>query len=395
MHDTDIKIHRITSYKMPGSEHKEESEEQSLKAKLAEALSKSLTRHEDAFYKPRPQGYFYHNGTDWIECRRPTRRSWNSLGGTSSSASIGSTISTTTKIRLISWNIDILVPFGPERMSAALSYLESLISSSTPDIPVVVFLQEMSPSDLQLIGDAGWVKRRFLLTDLDAKNWLGGMYGTQMLVDRRLQVEGVFRVPWVSRFERDGLFVDLCLRSNGGEEGNAHEENKNVVLRLCNTHLESLVANPPVRPLQLSAASKYLQEEAVKAALLAGDLNAIEPFDRSLHTDNGLEDAYLSLDGKEDDDEGYTWGIQVPQWLKDQFGPSRMDKILYRGEVKPQSFERIGIDVKVDESVRERVKERGAEEWVTDHYGVMGVFELTGSLALVLDAGGPQERGSL
>lgn len=376
---------------MAGSKQKE-SVEDSLKAKLAEALGKPLPRHEDTFYKPRPQGYFFHDGAEWVDSRHSARR-W------SSSASPSSTISTTTKVQLISWNIDILTPFGPERMSAALKYLEKLISSSAPDIPVVVFLQEMSPSDLQLIRDTAWVQRRFLLTELDATNWLSGMYGTQMLVDRRLKVEGVFRVPWVSRFERDGLFVDLCLRNDGGEEGaSAHKvEDNNAVLRLCNTHLESLVAKPPVRPLQLSAAAKYLQEEDVKVALLAGDLNAIEPFDRTSHTDNGLEDAYLIFGGKEDSDEGYTWGIQVPQWLKDQFGPSRMDKILYRGEVKPQAFERVGIDVKVDESVREEVKEKGAEEWVTDHYGVMGILNVTDGFALVLDrdVSGPPGKGNL
>lgn len=368
---------------MADLQRKEESVEDSLKAKLAEALGKPLPKHEESFYKARSQGFFYHNGTEWVESRPPARR-W------SPSASPSPVITTTTKIRLISWNIDILTPFGPERMTAALEYLETLIVSSAPGIPVVVFLQEMSPSDLELIQDAEWVKHHFLLTDLDATNWEGGIYGTQMLVDRRLQVESVFRVPWVSRFERDGLFVDLRFRSTGEQESSPRG-----VLRLCNTHLESLVAKPPVRPLQLAAAAKYLKDEDVKAALLAGDLNAIEPFDRNLHTENELQDAYLSFGGKEDSDESYTWGIQVPQWLKDQFRPSRMDKILYRGEVKPHTFERVGINVRVDESVRDEVKRCGAEEWVTDHYGVMGIFDVTGGLALALDVGGVPERGSL
>jgi tyrosyl-DNA phosphodiesterase 2 len=389
---------KIGSAKMADQKNSQ-GEEQSLQAKLAEAMSKPLTQHEEVFYRPRPQSYFSHDGSEWQECKSPSRRWWNASGATSSSpyVSASSAISKATKIRLISWNIDILVPFGHERMSAALAYLETLISSSPPEVPIVIFLQEMSPSDMQLIRDAGWVKQAFMLADLDQKNWLGGMYGTQVLVDRRLTVERVFRVPWVSRFDRDGLFVDLCLRSDGREEKDTHDARREnaVILRLCNTHLESLVANPPIRPLQLSAAAKYLHEENVAAALLAGDLNAIEPFDRSLHSDNGLEDAYLTLGSKEDNEEGYTWGIQVPQWLKDKFGPSRMDKILYRGELKPQCFERIGIDVKVDDSVKEEVWKKGAEEWVTDHYGVMGDFELTGNMSLAFGGGGPQERVSL
>ena len=50
-------------------------------------------------------------------------------------------------------------------------------------------------------------------------------------------------------------------------------------------------------------------------SVLAGDLNAIEPFDRTLHLDNGLKDAYLELGGKEDSEDGYTWGQQAPKAL--------------------------------------------------------------------------------
>ena len=41
----------------------------------------------------------------------------------------------------------------------------------------------------------------------------------------------------------------------------------------------------------------------------------IEPFDRKLHSDNGLKDAYLELGGKEDSDDGFTWGQQAPKAL--------------------------------------------------------------------------------
>jgi tyrosyl-DNA phosphodiesterase 2 len=285
-------------------------------------------------------------------------------------------------IRLISWNIDILVEFAEERMRAALEYLDILTSSTPVDIPVIVFLQEMGQSDLEQIRNSTWVRQRFNITDITHQNWLSPLYGTTVLVDRRLQIKSVFRIPWISKFDRDGLFVDIALSS-------LKEETK--VLRLCNTHLESLVADPPVRPLQIAAAAPYLQKPDVACALLAGDLNAIQPFDRSLHTENGLKDTYLELGGKEDSEEGYTWGQQAPQWMKDKFGCSRMDKILFRGDIHPRMFERIGMGVKVAEEVREEVGKEIEGAWVTDHYGVMGDFEFTGGLRLQGWAGNGEE----
>ncbi|KAL6705070.1 hypothetical protein ACN47E_007329 [Coniothyrium glycines] len=273
-------------------------------------------------------------------------------------------------IRLISWNIDVLVPFAEERMSAAIVYLKGLVASTPPDIAMIIFLQEMSPSDLGQLAEAKWIQECFYLTDVDNGHWLSQYYGTTTLIDKRLMVNRVFRVPFASNFNRDGLFVDIAL-SRGGSL-----QHGDMVLRLCNVHLESLVADPPVRPGQLKAAAEYLGKADVACALLAGDTNAIQPFDRTLHLENGLKDAYLELGGQEDSDEGYTWGYQVAQWMKDKFGCSRMDKIMFSGVVQPKRFERIGMGVKVADEHVARVKEAGELEWVTDHYGVMGDFEL-------------------
>lgn len=284
----------------------------------------------------------------------------------------------------------MLIGFAEERMQAALHYLDNLTSSAPADVPIVVFLQEMIKSDIEQIKASTWIRDRFFITDVDEKNWLGPYYGTIMLIDRRLQINRVFRVPWFSKFDRDGLFVDIALTldypSDSGKK----------VLRLCNTHLESLVADPPVRPHQLSAASRHMQDPSVACALLAGDLNAIQPFDRTLHSENGLKDAYLELGGKEDSHEGYTWGYQVAVALREKFGCSRMDKILFRGDVQPKQFERIGVDVKVTEDKREEVRRAGEEEWVTDHYGVMGDFEITDGWCLKSQTrGGGSARSKL
>jgi tyrosyl-DNA phosphodiesterase 2 len=284
-------------------------------------------------------------------------------------------------LRLISWNIDFQQPFGHERMTAALSYLSSFVASIPRETPLAIFFQEMTAPDLVLIQDAPWIQERFHITDTTTHSWPDRRYGTTTLLDRRLTIQSVFRVPWYSNFGRDGLFVDIPLSPAAADS---------KILRLCNTHLESLVADPPIRPFQVKAAAPFLH--AATAGLIAGDFNAIQPFDRTLHTDNDLKDTYLELGGKEDSDEGYTWGIQVPDALREQFGCSRMDKILFTGAVEPRAFERVGVDVKVAEEERARFRELELTEWVTDHLGIMGDFELVGNWELAVNQG---EEGRL
>lgn len=330
---------------------------EALKTALSSGPARTL---EDAFYKPRPQSFYCYNGSSWESA---------SLEPPLKSRKVPAK-----QLCLMSWNIDMLIGFAEARMSAALDYLSTLVENVSAQVPIVVFLQEMSQSDMAQIRNAPFIQRRFYITDLDERNWLSHLYGTNTLIDRRLGINQVFRVPWISKFDRDGLFVDLELCGQG--EGK--------VLRLCNTHLESLVADPPVRPLQLQAAASYLHESAVAASFLAGDLNAIQPFDRTLHSDNNLKDVYLELGGQEDSDEGYTWGYQVPQALRDKFGCSRMDKVLFAGASTPKRFQRIGVGVKVAESKRQEIKDAGEEEWVTDHYGVMADMQLENESALAL-----------
>ena len=338
--------------------------QQALSAALNSPPAHSL---EDAHYQPRHQ----------IHYSATSEGIWTPTSSTQFPTIVSTPDSSLNPhaIRLISWNIDVLVGFAEERMRAALEYLEVLVSSVSVDVSVVVFLQEMGCSDLQLICDSSWIKERFYITDLDNRNWLGPLYGTTTLVDRRLTIKDVFRVPWVSKFQRDGLFVDIALSDS---------KPQSRVLRLCNTHLESLVADPPVRPLQVAVASEYLQKPDVAFALLAGDMNAIQPFDRTLHTEHALTDTYLELGGQEDSDDGYTWGQQAPRWIREKFGCCRMDKILFRGDILPKTFERIGMGVKVAEEVRDEVEREIEGGWVTDHYGVMADFELTGGCKLVI-----------
>ncbi|KNG51699.1 endonuclease exonuclease phosphatase family protein [Stemphylium lycopersici] len=329
---------------------------------IAATLPSAIEKCEDAFYNPRHQDY-YHISSKGIwqpASAHQTPTSDNSLPALHAR-----------RIRLISWNIDVLIPFARERMSAALNHLNELVLSTPQDVAIIIFLQEMGVSDMVQIRESAWVKQRFNLTEVDENNWLSPHYGTTTLVDRRLQINSVFRVPWYSKFNRDGLFVDVSL-SSSIEPGPEKR-----VMRVCNVHLESLVADPPVRPIQLATARQYLAQSNVSSGIVAGDFNAIQPFDRTLHTENNLTDAYLHCNKTGDEEDGYTWGHQVSQALRNRFGCSRMDKAMYMGSIRAERFERIGVDVKVAEEHGEKMRKEGHLEWVTDHYGVMADFELS------------------
>ncbi|GAB1205343.1 hypothetical protein APSETT445_004017 [Aspergillus pseudonomiae] len=271
-----------------------------------------------------------------------------------------------TTIALYSWNIDFMLPFAAARMRPALAHLHQLTRLLPPNTAPVIFLQECTRSDLETIAATPWVQDHFHLTDIDTANWATTQYGTTILVSRQLPITSVFRVHYShTRMDRDALFVDLSI---GLEEKR---------IRLCNTHLESLALEPPYRPPQMQLVAQYMHHDVVDAALAAGDFNAIQPFDRTLHVDNRLKDAFLELGGEEDTEEGYTWGQQAATKQRAQFGCSRMDKVYFRGSVKLLKFERFGEDILAegDEERRQIVNLGFEKPWVTDHLGVMAVVD--------------------
>lgn len=269
------------------------------------------------------------------------------------------------KIELLSWNIDFMLPFAEARMKPALAHLETLIQASSSTTASVIFIQECTPSDLVTIASTPWVRERFQLTDVDATAWATNHYGTVTLIDARLPITSAFRVHYSkTRMDRDAFFVDVSLQGKS--------------IRLCNTHLESLALDPPYRLPQMELIAKYLRNPQVHAGVVAGDFNAIQPFDRTLHSENNLKDAYLELGGEEDAEEGYTWGQQAATKLREQFGCSRMDKVFYCGGVEVDGLERFGQDVVVDdgEEAKQIVKLGFEKAWVTDHLGIKASVKL-------------------
>ena len=258
-----------------------------------------------------------------------------------------------------------MLPYTDERMLPALEHVQSHVAANS--MPTIIMLQEMLETDLTLIQSKDWVRNNYNVTDIDNRFWESGHYGTCTLIPKVLPVTSVFRVHYEqTAMERDGLFVDFDF-------GNQQR------VRVCNTHLESLIANPPKRPHQLATAAKWMHSPEISGSVLGGDLNAIQPFDEKLHSDNNLQDAYLTLGGKEHSDEGYTWGQMAATKLRNTFGCSRMDKLYFCGQLKCENFERFGYGVEVDE---DRVKDALIKDedlecgWVTDHLGVKADFSI-------------------
>jgi tyrosyl-DNA phosphodiesterase 2 len=303
-------------------------------------------------------------------------------------------------LHLLTWNIDFQVPYPVERMTAALHHLHTILTShnnTTTTSATVILFQEMTPSTLDVIQSTPWIRDNFYLTDLSPARWRTSSYGTTTLIDRRLNIKRVFRVPYaVSYMRRDGLFVDIGLElssttsSTSASGGGVGEEQ---ILRLCNTHLESLASGTPRRPVQMHLASRFMHGlddsglPTPHAAILAGDLNAFAPEDLALPESCGLRDAFLVLGGVEETEESYTWGKQNTGWLVGRFPDARLDKVLFCGGVEVEKLGRIGVGVKArvggdGDAESEGVASRGGEfedddVWVTDHYGLEAEFVIT------------------
>lgn len=283
-------------------------------------------------------------------------------------------------VALYSWNIDCMLPFAEARMNAALVHLEELTAGLPSTPAVAINLQECTPSDLITISQKYWVRDRFPITDLDSSAWASGLYGTSMLLDRRLKMASCFRVHYsATQMERDALFADVTVPASGAATPRT--------VRLGNSHLESLALDPPLRPAQVRTAAPHLHAGHLAGAVIAGDFNAIQPFDATLHSDNGLRDAYLELGGKEGGEDGFTWGQQALPVLRQQFGCSRMDKAYFCGSgIKLQDFERFGADVEVGEDnkkQRDGLLALGFEKaWVADHLGIKTTFSLMNDTCL-------------
>ncbi|OBZ72613.1 Tyrosyl-DNA phosphodiesterase 2 [Grifola frondosa] len=257
------------------------------------------------------------------------------------------------KLRIISWNVDFASPTPKKRMQSIISYLESIASASSPE-SWCILLQEMMEDSLATLLSDDWVRTHFIVLPTSRDEWpQHSWYGNVTLVSRNLHIVSASILTFENSFMgRGAVIVDVLLR--------ATRSRRRQVIRVANTHLESLPQGTSARPMQLLSISALLKEPGLRGGIVGGDMNAIRPSDRAIHVAAGLRDAYYSI--VPDDESSYTWGYQPPS----RFPPGRLDKVFYTGrELLVDCVQRIGVGLKTEHG-----------QWVSDHYGLVTTLML-------------------
>lgn len=259
-----------------------------------------------------------------------------------------------TKLKLVTWNISYDAQWPEERLDAALEHLEIEVfkcrRGERPG-PCCILLQEVNEGVLPALLRNEWVRDNFFVTPIDTKKWPNpslSPYGNVTLIEKSLVVVDSCVVQYgSSSMGRTAVITDVKLRTVAG---------KDKIVRIINTHLESLPAGNVSRRNQMEVCGKLLREVEVSGGVVGGDMNAISPSDKDLPSQLGLRDAWWRK-SVADAEDGYTWGYQGGG----NFPKCRMDKFLFLPQkgFRLEEPVRIGIGVQTEEDV-----------YVSDHYGL-------------------------
>jgi len=260
--------------------------------------------------------------------------------------------SLSTSLSLVTWNVDFAAPNARPRLQAALEYLQyhafPKFKGGQPP-PCLILLQEIKAEAFDILLAHPWIRAWFMVVPGSAEDgWpKNAGYGTVTLVARSAPLTGSvcvhFGGSWMCR---NALVTDVVL---GGSEPHAR------VVRVVNTHLESLPEGTPRRVVQMKVIAGLLKDASVSDGIVCGDMNAIRPSDETLAEANGLLDAWELRQNRDED--GMTWGYQP----RCRFPPGRLDRILHTPSkgVKIKDVRRLAVGL-----------EMPSGGWVSDHYGL-------------------------
>ncbi|KAI0635908.1 Endonuclease/exonuclease/phosphatase [Trametes polyzona] len=252
-------------------------------------------------------------------------------------------------LRLVTWNVDFSTPGSDVRLLCILSHLQKSVFASPPE-PSCILLQELNLNSMRALKANKWVRRHFaVVCDFtESRPWR--TYGNATLVSRSIRIEKA-QVLYFSNslMGRAAIFVDLLLRAPDGGKDDVR------VVRVANTHLESLLVGTPMRPVQLQAIADMLRASEADGGVVGGDMNMIgDSKDQSIHVAAGLDDACLFPA----DPASHTWGYQPPC----QYPPRRLDRVFFTGEAEGfivDSVQVIGKGLRISNG-----------QWASDHYGL-------------------------
>ena len=257
-----------------------------------------------------------------------------------------------TSLSLVTWNVDFAAPHSKPRLQSALDYLQfhafPQFKGGQPP-PCLILLQEIKADAFDTLLAHPWVRAWFMVVPGSAQDGWPGLarYGTVTLVARNAMLAGSICAHFKeSQMGRNALVTDVLL---GGAEPHAR------VVRVINTHLESLSEGTPRRVVQMRVIAGLLKDASVSDGIVCGDMNPIAPSDETLAEENGLLDAWEYRQNRDED--GVTWGYQPRR----RFPPRRMDKILHTPSkgVKITNVRKLAVGL-----------EMPSVGWVSDHYGL-------------------------
>jgi tyrosyl-DNA phosphodiesterase 2 len=275
-----------------------------------------------------------------------------------------------TSLALVTWNVDFAAPHPKPRLQSALDYLQfhafPEFKGGQPP-PCLILLQEIKADAFDTLLAHPWIRAWFMIVPGSGEDgWprYAG-YGTVTLVARSAPLSGSICVHFgESRMWRNALVTDVVL---GGAEPHAR------VVRVVNTHLESLPEGTPRRVVQMKVIAGLLKDASVSDGIVCGDMNAIAPSDETIAEANGLLDAWEQRQDADEDD-GMTWGYQP----RCRFPPGRLDKILHTPckSVKIKDVRRLAVGL-----------EMPSGGWVSDHYGLACQVEAQDVASLEAEGG--------
>ncbi|KAJ8088396.1 hypothetical protein PM082_022469 [Marasmius tenuissimus] len=210
----------------------------------------------------------------------------------------------------------------------------------------VVLLQEVHSSMLEVLQSSLWVRDNFYVAPLNNFKWPSPhTYGNVTLVYRSLQVEQTFLLEYrLSPGSRSAIVINVKLHSDR-------------VLRIINTHLESIPDRANLREEQLAMCVRYCRGEGIDDAIIGGDLHAMDWNSEELV----MEDAF-HLQPLERPEVGHTWGYQCTNEQDKQLPKGRLDKIIYTP--------RRGFFVTKPKVVGKGIRDVGGR-FISDHYGLV------------------------
>ncbi|PFH52989.1 hypothetical protein AMATHDRAFT_73805 [Amanita thiersii Skay4041] len=277
------------------------------------------------------------------------------------------------QVRIITWNVSFDMSGPVERLNAALRHLETDIlgckKGEAPD-PCLILLQEVNIKMFSYLLEDAWVRSNFTITPRQPDRWpKNAFYGNVTLVSRSICIVDCGIVHFGgSVYQRSGVIVDIRLKSPPSKEGGGNKDSTGII-RIINTHLESMPSGLAARRVQLDILSKLLfANEELQGGLIAGDMNSIGPNEHDYPAELGLRDAWKRGDNTK---EAHTWGYQSPE----NYPAARLDKVLYlpgRG-YKVEEPKRVGVGI----AVKDPVSGEETKLYASDHYGLDTVLRMT------------------